>query len=116
MENRKWIDNFVSPLSYLRRTFRFDSLGIYLLKIDLKQKKRLQFPIDALGDEGIGFQSQTSCLFLPAHLHVLPCTSCALFLALARRTFRFDSLGIYLLIIDLKQKKHLQFPVSVYGR
>ncbi|MBO5401040.1 MAG: hypothetical protein J6A14_04320 [Spirochaetaceae bacterium] len=47
METRKWIDDFVSPLFLW--LFRFDSLGIYLLVIDLKQKKHLQFPVSAFG-------------------------------------------------------------------
>ena len=44
-----------------------------------------------LGPPGLGFHASASCLRIPARLRSLSRTSCALFLAPARRSLRFKS-------------------------
>ena len=55
-----------------------------------KQKARQSEPF-VFGADGSPLQPSASCLRFPSRLRSLPRTSCALFLATARRSLRFDS-------------------------
>lgn len=56
-----------------------------------KEKETRCMPGHKQATDGSPFQRSTSCLALPGRLLSLPRASCPLFLATARRSFRYDS-------------------------